>query len=106
MWPLMFDPLVNPTKLPKLVLGITQVGIVIDHREPSDEENEYFERTYHEQRGQPSSIGNANGLPTNRRNVPTSNSGGEPFNNGGDSSSPKVGNKGPPRGGGNRPLKD
>jgi len=126
LWPLMFDPLVNPTTPPKLILGITQVGIVIDQGEPSNEDDEYFKRKhnprmpriipikklYHEQRGQPSPIGNASWLPTIKWNVPTNTSGGEPFNGGGDplggggSSFLGGGNKGPPRSGGSRPLED
>jgi hypothetical protein len=104
MWLPMFNPLINPTTPPKLIFGITQVGIVTNHRELLDEDDEYFERLYHEQRGQPSPIKNVNGLFTNERNVPTSNNGGELFNGGGNPFG--GGGSSSPRGGGSRPLKD
>jgi hypothetical protein len=73
MWPPMLDPLTNPTISPKLVQGIVQVGIVTYCGEPSDEDEDYFERKhnigmpqiiftekpYHDQKGRPSLIGDA-----------------------------------------------
>jgi hypothetical protein len=97
IWPLMSDPLTNLTAPPKLILGVTQVGIVIDCGEPLDEENDSSKRKhnlrmprivltkkpYHERRGKPSPIKDVGGLFTCGWNVPTSNSGGEPFGGGG-----------------------
>lgn len=91
MWPSMSNPLVNPITPRKAILGITQIGIVTDH-----EDDEYSERKHnprmpqinptkklnHEQRCQPSSIGDVGGFPTSRWIVPMSNDGGEPFSSG------------------------
>ncbi len=70
MWPSMSNPVTNPIAPPKPILGIAQIGIVIDRGETLDDDDEYFERKhnprmlqiiltkklYHEQRGQPSSF--------------------------------------------------
>jgi hypothetical protein len=46
MWPPMFDLLIVPTTLPKLLLGIAQVKIVTDHEEPLDEDEDYSKRKH------------------------------------------------------------
>ncbi len=46
MWPPISNPLANFIAPPKLVLGITQVGIIIDCKEPSDETKDYFKRKH------------------------------------------------------------
>jgi hypothetical protein len=97
MWLPMFDPLPNLTVPLKLILGVSQVGIVTDCGELLDEDNDSSERKHnlrmpkivpirilcHERKGKPSPIGHVNGLPTNGQNVPTNNDGGEPFGGGG-----------------------
>jgi len=40
MWPPMSNPLINITTSPKLVLGVAQVEIVTNHREPLDEDDD------------------------------------------------------------------
>ncbi len=42
----MFDLLIVPTTLPKLLLGIAQVKIVTDHEEPLDEDEDYSKRKH------------------------------------------------------------
>jgi hypothetical protein len=56
-------------------------------------------KLYHEQRGQPSPIGDVGGFPTGRWIVPMSNDGGEPFSGGGNR--PPRGDGGDPTWGGN-----
>jgi len=70
-------------------------------------------KLYHEQRGQPSSIGDVGGFPIGRWIIPMSINGGEPFNGGGnkpprgDGGDPTwSGNSGPLRNCGNGPQKD
>jgi hypothetical protein len=46
MWPPISDPLSNLIAPPKLILGIAQAGIVTDHKEPSDENKDYFTRKH------------------------------------------------------------
>jgi hypothetical protein len=46
MWLPMFDPLLELIAPPKPVLGIVQVGIVIDYGELSDEDNDSSERKH------------------------------------------------------------
>jgi hypothetical protein len=92
-----FNVLVNPIAPPKPILGIAQIGIVIDRGEPSDDNDEYSKRKhnprmlqiiptkklYHEQKGQPPSIGDVGGFPIGKWIVPTNNDGGEPFSDSG-----------------------
>ncbi len=70
MWPPMSNPLVDPTPPPKLISKITQIRIITNHREPSNEDKDYSKRKhnpkmpqivptknlYHEQKGKPSLI--------------------------------------------------
>jgi hypothetical protein len=42
----MFDPLTNPMASPKPILGITQAGIVTNHKEPLDEDDNYLEKKH------------------------------------------------------------
>jgi hypothetical protein len=42
----MSDPLANPMASPKLVSGIAQAKIVTNHGEPSNEDEDYFEKKY------------------------------------------------------------
>ncbi len=93
MWPPMFDPLANTMASPKLVSGITQAKIVTNCGEPSNEDEDYSERKhnpmmpqivpnkklYHDWRGRPPLIGNANRLHVGGQIVPISNGGGGPF---------------------------
>jgi hypothetical protein len=44
MWLLIFDPSVNITALPKLVLGVAQTSIIIDHRELLDEDDDFSKK--------------------------------------------------------------
>jgi hypothetical protein len=46
MWPLMPNPLTNPTISPKPVLRIVQVRIVTNCKEPLDEDKGYSERKH------------------------------------------------------------
>ncbi len=46
MWPPMSNPLANPMASPKLVSGIAQAKIVTNCEEPSNEDEDYFERKY------------------------------------------------------------
>jgi hypothetical protein len=98
----MSDLLANPMTSPKWVPRIGQVGIVIDHGEPSDEDEDYSKRKhnprmpwiiptenpYHDRREDPL-IGNVGRPLTNGWIVPTTNSGGngpprgEPLGGGG-----------------------
>jgi hypothetical protein len=50
MWPSMSNPLANPITPPKPILGIAQIGIVIDHGEPSNDDDEYSERKHNPRR--------------------------------------------------------
>ncbi len=104
---------------PMLVLGIAQARNVIDGREPLDEDDEYSkrkhnpmmpqivpnEKPYHEQKNQPSLIGNVGELPTYRQIVPMNNSGDGSFSSDGNRL-PKGNGGNLPRGGGNKPLED
>jgi hypothetical protein len=70
MCPPISNLLIDPTTPPKLVSRITQARIITNHREPSNEDKNYFERKhnpkmpqigptrklYHEQKGKPSLI--------------------------------------------------
>ncbi len=112
MWIPMSNPLINLMSPPKLILGIAQVGIVTNCKEPSDEDEDYFEREhnpmmpqiisikklYHEQKARPSPIGDVGKLPTNGQVVPISKSGGVPFDDGGNG--PLGGGDGGPLGSG------
>jgi hypothetical protein len=44
MWPPMFDPLTNISTSPNPVLGVAQVEIVANHREPSDENDDFSKK--------------------------------------------------------------
>jgi hypothetical protein len=44
MWSPMSNPLIVPMALPKLVLGIAQARIVIDHEEPLKEDEDYSKK--------------------------------------------------------------
>jgi len=46
MWPLMSNPLTNPTTSPKSILRIVSIGIVIDCGDFSNENKDYFERKH------------------------------------------------------------
>jgi hypothetical protein len=46
LWPPMFNPFANPIAPPQPILGIAQIGVVIDHKEPLDEDMESFERKH------------------------------------------------------------
>jgi hypothetical protein len=121
----MFDPLPNPLSPQKSFSGITQARIVIDRGEPSYEDKDYFKRKhnpmmprinpikklYHEYKGRPSLIGDASRSPTSGQVVPISNSGGVPFNiggnrllGGGDGGAPEGGNDNLLRNNSNNPL--
>jgi hypothetical protein len=41
IWPLMSNPLTNPTLTPKLVLGITQDEFVTNHEEPLGKDHDF-----------------------------------------------------------------
>ncbi len=41
IWPPISNPLVKPTLAPKPILGITQDEIVIDHKEPLGEDDDF-----------------------------------------------------------------
>ncbi len=70
--------------------------IVIDYKEPLDEDKDYSKRkhnpkmpwivfigkSYHDQKGKPSLIGNVNRLLSNGRTLPISNDNGRPFGGG------------------------
>jgi hypothetical protein len=70
VWPPMFNPLANPITPPQPVWGIAQTRVVIYHKEPLDENKEFFkrkhnlempriipiEKSYHEQKGKSSPI--------------------------------------------------
>jgi hypothetical protein len=43
LWPLMFDCVTNIMAPPHPILGVAQVGIVTNHREPLDEDDDFFE---------------------------------------------------------------
>jgi hypothetical protein len=108
-WPPMFNPLTNPIAPLQPILEIAQTRVVIDHKEPLNEGKESFERKhnpkmlqiiptkkmYHEQKGKPSLIGNANGMPIEGQVVLFSKGGGGPSGGGG----------GLLRGSGNKPPK-
>jgi len=93
----MFDPLANPMASPKLVSRITQAKIVTNYREPSNEDEDYSKRkhnpmmpqiipnkkSYHDWKGRPSLIGNANRLHVGGQIVPINNGSGGPFSKGG-----------------------
>ncbi len=95
-------------------MGIPQARIVIDQGELLDEDDDYSERkhnpkmpwivptrkSYHEQRGKPSQIGDASRPPIGGRAIPINNGGGGPF--GGSSNGPLGGSGGGPLEGGSR----
>ncbi len=117
MWPPMSDPLINPMASLKLVLGIIQARIITDRKEPSDEDEDYFERkhnrrmpqiiptgkSYHDRKERLSLIGDASRLLTNGWTVPINNYDGGPFGRGGNMLL-GGGGSGPPRGGNNGSL--
>jgi hypothetical protein len=71
-------PLTNLIAPPRSILGVAQIGIVMDYGEPLDEDNDSSKRKhnlrmpriiligkpYHEQKGKPSLIGDVGGLLT------------------------------------------
>jgi hypothetical protein len=75
----MFNPLINPMISPKPIPKIVQVGIVTNHGEPLDEDEDYSDKKhifrmsqiiptkklYHDQRGGPFPIGDVGRLLTN-----------------------------------------
>jgi hypothetical protein len=68
MWPPMSNPFANIMAPPKLVLGVAQIGVVTNHEEPLNEDNDSSKRKhnprmpqivptrkpYNERRGRPS----------------------------------------------------
>jgi hypothetical protein len=116
MWPPMSDPLANFMTSPKPVLGIIQTRIVTNHEEPSNEDEDYSEkkhnpkmpiiirikRSYHDQKGKPSPIGDVNKLFIGGWDVLISDNGDGPFGGGGNG---PLGS-GPQGSGGNNLLED
>ncbi len=108
MWPSMSNPLANLVTPQSQFWELHKLGLT-NRGEPLDEDDEYSKKKhnsrmpqiiptkklYHEQRGQPSPIGDVGGFPTGRWIVPMSNDGGEPFSDGGNKS---------PRGNGGDPT--
>ncbi len=124
MWPPMSNPLTNPTTPSKSVSRIAQTRLVIDRKEPLDEEKNYSKRKhnpripqiipirkpYHERKGKPSPIRDACRLLISRWGVPINNDGDGPFNSGNNgplgNNHPKGGGCGLLGGGGSGPSRD
>jgi hypothetical protein len=76
IWPFMSNPLADPTTPPKLISRIAQAGIITNHKEISNKDEDYSKRKhnpkmpqivpigklYLEQKGRPSLIGDAGRL--------------------------------------------
>ncbi len=102
-------PLLTFPIIPKLILGVVQIGVVTNYEEPSDDDDNSFEKkhnprmpqilptkkSYNEKKGIPSPIGDDGGLLVS--NIPVNGSGVGPF---------ATNCNDPLEGGGNGPSRD